>query len=578
MTRTLILAAHGGGDESDANTVLRKTAKRVAEQIGFDVGLAAFRLGEPSWRDALRAAASDFAVVVPVMTSEGYFHNLLAEEVHAARLAVPARFSLTAPLGTHADIATLAGDRLHALIGAYDLDPQRTVAVVCGHGTPRHPESRRAAVTLTLRLARQKLCVSCIPAYLDEDLHIEGAPRRLRGYHLVVLPFLIGGAYHATSDIPQRLGLSMKEAETAETPRGLAAARLDDRWIICDEAIGRLPGIERIITARAVEGLPEGAGTDESVTETRGIRAGGEDRRVRLGTRRSRLATWQAEHVAERLRECGVEVQIVALETSGDRDLTRAIAELDGDAPFTDDLDEALRRGDVDLAVHSLKDVPLTLSPEFDLPAILPRGAPGESVVSRDGRRLADLPAGATVGTSSPRRAAQLLSLRGDLVPVVMRGPVDDRVRQVRQGRFDAAILATAGLVRLGLEHEIAESLPLDEFLPAPGQGALVVQVRRADERVTRLVRVLDDAPTRAAVTAELAFLAAFEKLEGVAAAAWATTAAGLRMRARLIALDGRILWDGVVRGDEPEDVAAGAIRDASRAFAHASLTTGVHA
>lgn len=577
MTQTLILAAHGGGDESDANAVLRKTAKQVAEQIGFDVGLAAFRLGEPSWRDALRAAASDFAVVVPVMTSEGYFHNLLAEEVHAARLAAPARFSLTAPLGTHADIATLAGDRLRALIDDYNLDPQRTVAVVCGHGTSRHPESRRATVMLALRLARQKRCVSCIPAYLDEDLHIEDAPRRLRGYDLVVLPFLIGGAYHATSDIPQRLGLSAKEADSAESPSGLAAARLDDRWIVCDEAIGRLPGIERIIAALAVEGLSEGAGFEDS-PPPRGVRAGSDAHRVRLGTRRSRLAMWQATHVAERLRERGVDVEIVALETSGDRDLTRAIAALDGDAPFTDDLDEALRRGEVDLAVHSLKDVPLALSSEFDLPAILPRGAPGESVVSRDGRRLADLPAGAVVGTSSPRRAAQLLSLRGDLVPVVMRGPVDDRVRQVRQGRFDAAILATAGLVRLGLEHEIAESLPLDEFLPAPGQGALVVQVRRADERVTRLVRVLDDAPTRAAVTAELAFLAAFEKLGGVAAAAWATTAAGLRMRARLIALDGRILWDGVVRGDEPEDVAASAIRDASRAFAHASLTTGVHA
>lgn len=578
MTRTLILAAHGGGDESDANVVLRKTAKQVAEQIGFDVGLAAFRLGEPSWLDALRTTAGDFAVVVPVMTSEGYFHGLLAEDVQAAGLAVPARFSLTSPLGTHADIATLAGDRLRALIGAYDLDPQRTVAVVCGHGTPRHPESRRATVMLALRLARQKRCVSCIPAYLDEDLHIEDAPRRLRGYHLVVLPFLIGGAYHATSDIPQRLGLSAKDADPAESPSGLAAARLDDRWIICDEAIGRLPGIERIIAARAVEGLSEGVGFKDSPTPPRGVRVDGDNHRVRLGTRRSRLAMWQATHVAERLRERGVDVEIVALETSGDRDLTRAIAALDGDAPFTDDLDEALRRGEVDLAVHSLKDVPLALSSEFDLPAILPRGAPGESVVSRDGLRLADLPAGAVVGTSSPRRAAQLLSLRGDLVPVVMRGPVDDRVRQVRQGRFDAAILATAGLVRLGLEHEIAESLPLDEFLPAPGQGALVVQVRRADERVTRLIRALDDAPTRAAVTAELAFLAAFEKLEGVAAAAWATMAAGLRMRARLIALDGRILWDGVVRGDEPEDVAASAIRDASRAFAQASLTTGVHA
>ncbi|MCG3131907.1 MAG: Porphobilinogen deaminase [Phycisphaerae bacterium] len=578
MTRTLILAAHGGGDGSDANALLRKTAKQIAERIGFDVGLAAFRLGEPSWRDALRGATGDFAVIVPVMTSEGYFHGLLGEEVHAARLAVPARFFLTAPLGTHPDIAELAGDRLRTLIGSYDLDPQRTVAVVCGHGTPRNPESRRATVALALRLARQKHCVSCIPAYLDEDLRIEDAPRRLRGYHLVVLPFLIGGAYHATSDIPRRLGLSMKEVDPREAPRGLAAAGLDNRWMICDEAIGRLPGIERIITARAVEGLSERAGSEDSATHPRGVHAGGDDRRVRLGTRRTCLAMWQAEHVAERLRERGGVVEIVALETSGDRDRSRSIAELDGDAPFTDDLDEALRRGDVDLAVHSLKDVPLKPSPEFDFPAILPRGAPGESVVSRDGRRLADLHAGATVGTSSPRRAAQLLSLRPDLVPVVMRGPVDDRVRQVRQGRFDAAILATAGLVRLGLEHEIAESLPLDAFLPAPGQGALVVQVRRADERVTRLVRALDDAPTRAAVAAELAFLATFEKLEGVAAAAWATTAAGLRMRARLIALDGRILWDGVIRGDTPEDVAAGAIRDASRALAHAFSTTVVHA
>lgn len=616
MSRTsLILAAHGGGDGSAANMHVEACARQLAATDRFFEVFTALRLGTPSWQDALALAKGDDVVVVPFMTSEGYFcRAALPAALGTGAVQTGRRVRITPPVGTHPRMARIAATRLGALIDGYGLEAEKTVAILCGHGTPRHPESRRAAVNLALRLARRRLCVSCIPAYLEEDLHIEDAPRRLRGYHLVVLPFLIGGAFHAMHDIPRRLVLSPLGAgcDNTECPAGAAefplVRRDHDRWIICDDAIGQHEGVVEAILdlARETADVPPGEGSEGKSREgeVRGPECPADQRleswcpgervvgaahrsrprRIRLGTRASALALWQARHAAALLREGGAEVEVVELTTSGDRDLSRAIAELPGDAPFTDDLDDALRRGEIDLAVHAMKDVPLNPAADLELAAVLTRGDVTESLVSRGGLRLHELPRGARVGTSSPRRRAQLLAVRPDLAPTILRGPVDARVLHVREGRFDAAILATAGLTRLGLEREIAERLSLDEFLPAPGQGALVIAVRKADDAVAATVRALDDAGTRAAVTAELEFLRAFDGEEGIVAAAlatraassaWATSATcavrgicgdGLLLRARLLTANGVRVWDGCAKGTDPCAVARSAVRRARRA------------
>ncbi len=278
---------------------------------------------------------------------------------------------------------------------------------------------------------------------------------------------------------------------------------------------------------------------------------------LRLGTRASRLALWQTHFCAARLRRLGVRTDIVVLTASGDRDLSRPIPDLPSAAPFSDDIERALLEGRIDAAVHCLKDLPLQPTPGLSLAAVLKRGDPREALVSRDGRRLNELPVGAAVGTSSPRRAAQLRALRPDLVPRPIRGPVEDRVRQVRTGHFDAAVLAVAGLQRLGLTAEIAEVFDIRRLMPAPAQAALVIQVRADDRCTAAAIRPLDHAPTRLAVTAELEFQRHFDGQADVAVAALATVGwyghlarpgngryARTTLHARLLRANGQILLE----------------------------------
>jgi hydroxymethylbilane synthase len=251
-----------------------------------------------------------------------------------------------------------------------------------------------------------------------------------------------------------------------------------------------------------------------------------------------------------------VAVEPVVLSTSGDRDLSRPIAELASSAPFSDDLERALREGQIDAAVHCLKDLPVSPTPGLMLAAILERGDPREVLVSRDRLGLHELPAGAVVGTSSPRRAAQLHALRADLVARPMRGPVEDRVRQVRAGRFDAALLAAAGLQRLGLAEEIVEYFDPRQFMPAPAQAALAIQVRAGDRIARRLVGRLDHRATRRAVTAELEFLRFFDHRTDVTAAAIATGDRTVELCARLLRCNGEMLWQGRIAGPDPRRIA----------------------
>ena len=233
---------------------------------------------------------------------------------------------------------------------------------------------------------------------------------------------------------------------------------------------------------------------------------------IRLGTRASALARTQSEQVAQLLRTAlGEEVELVDVRTEGD--VSRApLATIGGTGVFVGALREALLRGDVDVAVHSLKDLPTAPPEHIALAAVPVREDARDAVVARDGLTLGELPAGARVGTGSPRRAAQLhaLGLGFDVVPI--RGNVDTRIRKVSDGDVDAVVLARAGIARLGRMDEVTEVLDPLQMLPAPGQGALAVECRAGDtELVSRVRTALDDPRTRAAVTAERAVLATLE-------------------------------------------------------------------
>ena len=230
---------------------------------------------------------------------------------------------------------------------------------------------------------------------------------------------------------------------------------------------------------------------------------------LRLGTRRSKLALAQSQLVAASIEQrTGMSVELVEVSTLGDES-PAAITQLGGTGVFVSALRERVLAGDVDLAVHSLKDLPTADPEDLVLAAIPTRGDARDALVARDGLTLGELPAGSRIGTGSPRRAAQLLALGLDLDVVPIRGNVDTRVSKVTSGELDAVVLARAGLLRLGRESEITETLDPLQVLPAPGQGALAVEC--ADAALAAALAVLDDETTRACVTAERALLAALE-------------------------------------------------------------------
>ncbi len=232
---------------------------------------------------------------------------------------------------------------------------------------------------------------------------------------------------------------------------------------------------------------------------------------LRLGTRRSALATTQSQTVADALTAAtGRPVELVEVTTLGDTS-SEHLTQIGGTGVFVTALRAALLEGSIDLAVHSLKDLPTADEPGLVLAAVPLRADPRDALVARDGLTLGELPAGARIGTGSPRRAAQLLALGLGHEPEPVRGNVGTRVAMVTDGTLDAVVLARAGLLRLGREHQVTEVLDPLQVLPAPGQGALAVECRGADHQLVELLRVLEDADSRAAVTAERALLAALE-------------------------------------------------------------------
>jgi len=233
--------------------------------------------------------------------------------------------------------------------------------------------------------------------------------------------------------------------------------------------------------------------------------------RLRLGSRGSPLALWQAHHVAARLGTAwpGLAVDITIIKTEGDQRTDMPLTASFGKGVFVKEIEDALLGGTIDLAVHSLKDLPTETPAGLVLAAIPSRHDARDALVSRSGRALADLPQNALVATGSPRRRCQLLHARGDLRFTLVRGNVDTRLRKLDEGQFDALILAVAGIERLELTQAPYTPIPYSLCLPAPGQGALAIEIRAEDAATRRLVSPLNDPQTASCVAAERGFLAA---------------------------------------------------------------------
>lgn len=259
---------------------------------------------------------------------------------------------------------------------------------------------------------------------------------------------------------------------------------------------------------------------------------------LRIGTRGSKLALWQAERVKALLANSGLDCELVIIKTTGDRNQTAPLSEIGGKGVFIKEIEAALLRGDVDLAVHSAKDLPSELAEGTALAAFPEREDPRDAIATRDGGGLDSLPADARVGTGSLRRRSQILAHRSDLQMLDIRGNVDTRLRKLDEGQYDAIVLACAGLKRLGLSARASEVLDTETMIPAVGQGTLAIQTR-ADEVESQMRDALDDAHTRIRALAERAFLARFQGDCQVPVAGHATLGETLTLRARVASLDG---------------------------------------
>ena len=281
---------------------------------------------------------------------------------------------------------------------------------------------------------------------------------------------------------------------------------------------------------------------------------------VVLGTRGSKLAVHQSEWVQAQLHALAphVTVTLRRIQTSGDRILDVPLAQIGGKGLFVKEIEEALLSGEIDLAVHSMKDVPTELPDGLEIICVPPREDPRDALISRDGKLFLDLPLGAKIGTSSLRRQSQLLHTRPDLTIAMLRGNLDTRLKKLHEGQFDAIVLAAAGLRRLAWAHEITEYLAPQISLPAIGQGALGIEGRRDDAFIRSLLSGLDHAPSKIAVLAERALL---HRLQGgcqVPIAAHATLAGTkVRLEGVVASVDGKELIRDSVEGtiEDPESI-----------------------
>ena len=287
---------------------------------------------------------------------------------------------------------------------------------------------------------------------------------------------------------------------------------------------------------------------------------------IKFGSRSSKLARWQTGFIQRSLETLwpGLKSELVLIQTEGDRVLEIPLPEIGGKGLFTQELELALREDRVDVAVHSLKDLPIEDSAGIVIGLIPVRATAHDVLVSRNAEALEDLPLGAVVGTSSLRRQGQLLASRPDLVVKSLRGNVQTRLKKLEDGQYDAILLAHAGLVRLGLEAHITQILPYEIMLPAPGQGALAVQCRQDDQETLKLLANLDDPLTRAEVEAERCFLQALGGGCSLPVGALAEHCQGeISMQGVVVSPDGKRVIRVAGSGSDPGALGAALAREA---------------
>ena len=279
-------------------------------------------------------------------------------------------------------------------------------------------------------------------------------------------------------------------------------------------------------------------------------------KKIVIGTRSSKLALWQADFVADCLRKeyPGLEVEMKLMTTKGDKILDAPLAKIGGKGLFTKELEQEMLEGGIDLAVHSLKDMPTEVPEGLVIAAITKRADPGDAVVSLKYGHFADLPQGAKVGTSSLRRKAQLLHARPDLNIQDLRGNVNTRLRKLEEENFDAIVLAVAGLTRLGFKDRIAEVMPREIMLPAVGQGALAIEARGDDAEILEMLAFLNDEDMVACAKGERAFLAKVEGGCQVPVGVYGSVEQDeLQLEAVIASLDGARLYRDRLTGNKSE-------------------------
>ena len=282
---------------------------------------------------------------------------------------------------------------------------------------------------------------------------------------------------------------------------------------------------------------------------------------IKIGTRKSALALWQAEFIKNELQRLNpsITVELVHFNTKGDRILEKPLAEVGGKGLFTAELEAAMHAGDIDIAVHSLKDMPTELPQGLTLGAISKREVPYDALISPQYKTLDKLPKGARIGTSSLRRQAQLLHRRPDLKIEVIRGNVQTRLNKIETEGLDGVILAQAGLKRLGLDHQITQVFTADEMIPAVGQGALAIECRADDVEMLDMLSLIDDEPTRLAVEGERSFLNQLNGNCQVPMGVHGTIEKGqLTLKALIASTDGKTVYEGELSGPATKRVMLG--------------------
>lgn len=525
----VILAAHGAGNGSRANERVKAFAQNLEHSLVGVRVTAAYNIGEPTHYTALVSATRSHRVVVPLLTSDGYYNARLGRDVDRAFRGGGETLVLP-PVGQSERVARALAAQVVRSLKAHQFDPDSCAVVVIGHGTLRHSESGTATQVVADFIA----CETGLPAhtaFLDAQPSVEHVVAGLSPtFDVLVVPFLFGGGDHTEQDIPARVSAGNRR-------RGTTSGR-----VVILEPMGGLPAMSEVL--------------ETAVVATRRNRL-----LLKVAARASLLSRRQVELLAARLAKKGVDLQFVAFTTLGDRDLSKSISALGADDCFTGDITDALARGEVDLAVHSAKDLPLTPTEGIVDAAVLPRGSAVEALVSRTGRTLAELPTGARVGTSCRRRSSQLRRVRPELVVANIRGAVPDRVAAVDRGEFDAVILAAAGLERLQLSHRIVQRFGLQEFVPAPAQGAITVQCREDSPHRALLQRISDD-NTSTAIQAELTFARGVVSDSDLIPAAYAVAdSQGVLIRARVINATDHQVWDVSLHGHDASEVGREAAR-----------------